>query len=170
MVNGECLSIDGANAEEYQNTVKFTYDQPFGVRFKKEAIRAFVKIDSASIPLHGTSGKLFYLFAEYYLNPPSKLINECQFFSTALQPVYKGILQARPQNYPNKPRGLDIWHHMKHIVNIPLWRESNELAIIFRPPPSDLLGPAGEVIDFSANTDSKETKPGISYAPRGNLF
>ncbi|XP_066928943.1 uncharacterized protein [Clytia hemisphaerica] len=166
MVNGECLSIDGANAEEYQNTVKFTYDQPFGVRFKKEAIRAFVKIDSASIPLHGTSGKLFYLFAEYYLNPPSKLINDCQFFNTALQPVYKGILQARLQVYPNKPRGLDIWHHMKHIVNIPLWRESNELAIIFRPPPSDLFGPAGEAIDFSANTDSKETKPGISYAPR----
>ena len=158
----------------YPTAPVFKFKKPMAFRMEYTNLPQFVELAYASFEIFTpkSSGTEYEISVEFYLNPESSFTNDCLFNgSTLVQPIYKGVVKGG-QKYSVYPGSINIWHHLKEIVKLPVWSRTSQIVVVTKPLPptyNTKFRVMGDVELDVTNLNSK-LGTGAGYAPRRKLL
>lgn len=172
-VDGVCQSISASNVTSYPTAPVFLFKKAMAFRIQYINLPRFAELNSANFKVLSPSIMLetnYEISVEYYLNPEQSFTNDCLFNgSTSIQPVYTGIVRGHQKSSSGS---INIWHHFKEIVKLPVWSRDSQIVIVTKPLPLTYTSPEPEMSDnleLDVRSLQHELTTSASYLPRRKL-
>lgn len=111
----------------------------------------------------------FEVKIEYYLNPGDTFTSKCIFTNgtSGILPLYTGSAKM----HLNKQQGkINIWHQLKEIVKLPVWKLGSYLILVLKPTSTVTLKDSKIIPDnlkLDLSSHKSPLRGSAYYEPKG---